>query len=130
MPVVCRVGTVLRQDYVLRSSSNGITYSGRLNRGLVVRCSTHRSHFLTRSISSNSLVTKPMHNIKHTSSKPIGRKLVYKTKRFPDGTLRYKARLVVKGYEQVKGVDFGEAYAPAGKLITLHYLLSFMAYNS
>ena len=26
--------------------------------------------------------------------------------------LRYKARLVVKGYEQVKGVDFDETYTP------------------
>jgi len=68
--------------------------------------------------------------IKHTESKPIGCKWVYKTKHYPDGTLRYKARLVVKGYEQVKGIDFDETYAPVGKLTTLRYLLCFMAYNS
>jgi len=68
--------------------------------------------------------------VKHTESKPIGCKCVYKTKHYPDGTLRYKARLVVKGYEQVKGVDFDETYAPVGKLTTLCYLLCFMAYNS
>ena len=48
---------------------------------------------------------------------------------------RYKARLVVKGYEQVKGVDFDETYAPVGKLTLLyaigglslpHYLLNFI----
>jgi len=59
--------------------------------------------------------------VKHTESKPIGCKWVYKTKHYPDGTLRYKARLVVKGYEQVKGVDFDETYAPVGKLTTLCY---------
>jgi len=68
--------------------------------------------------------------VKHTESKPIGCKWVYKMKHYPDGTLRYKARLVVKGYEQVKGVDFDETYAPVGKLTTLRYLLCFMAYNS
>jgi len=68
--------------------------------------------------------------VKHTESKPIGCKWVYKTKHYPDGTLRYKARLVVKGYEQVKGIDFDETYAPVGKLTTLRYLLCFMAYNS
>jgi len=68
--------------------------------------------------------------IKHTESKPIGCKWVYKTKPYPDGTLRYKARLVVKGYEQVKDIDFDETYAPVGKLTTLRYLLCFMAYNS
>jgi len=66
--------------------------------------------------------------IKHTESKPIGCKWVYKTKHYPDGMLRYKARLVVKGYEQVKGVDFDETYASVGKLTTLRYLLCFMAY--
>jgi len=39
--------------------------------------------------------------VEYTYSKPIGCKWVYKTKTNPDGTLRYKARLVIKGYEQV-----------------------------
>jgi len=68
--------------------------------------------------------------VKHTESKPIGCKWVYKRKHYPDRTLRYKARLVVKGYEQVKGVDFDETYAPVGKRTTLRYLLCFMTYNS
>jgi len=68
--------------------------------------------------------------VKHSESKPIGCKWVYKTKHYPDRTLRYKARLVVKGYKQVKGIDFDETYALVGKLTTLRYLLCFMAYNS
>jgi hypothetical protein len=69
--------------------------------------------------------------VKHTESKPIGCKWVHKTKNYPDGTLRCKARLVVKGYEQVKGIDFDETYTPVvGKLTTLRYLLSFMAQNT
>ena len=41
--------------------------------------------------------------VKHTESKPIGCKWVYKTKHYPDGTPSYKT------------------YAPVGKLTTLCY---------
>jgi len=53
--------------------------------------------------------------------KPIGSKWVYKTKHNPDGSTQYKARPVIKGYEQT---DFGETYAPVGKLTTFRYLIS------
>jgi len=56
--------------------------------------------------------------------RPIGSKWVYKTKHNPDGSIRYKARLVIKGYEQT---DFGETYAPVGKLTTFRYLISRIA---
>jgi len=53
--------------------------------------------------------------------KSFGSKWVYETKRNPDGTIRYKARLVFRGYEQT---DFRETYAPVGKLTTFQYLIS------
>jgi hypothetical protein len=62
--------------------------------------------------------------VEHVHSKPIGCKWVYKTKTNPDDTLRYKARLVIKGYEQVQGVDFEETYAPVSKMPTLCYLMA------
>jgi len=55
--------------------------------------------------------------------------MVYKTKHNPNGTIRYKARLVIKGYEQVEGISFDETYAPVGTMSTLRYLLSFVARN-
>ena len=39
----------------------------------------------------------------------------------PDGTIRYKARLVIKGYEQTY---CGATYAPVRKLTTFRYLIS------
>jgi len=54
---------------------------------------------------------------------PIGCKWVYKVKRNPDGTSRNKVRLIIKGYEQVEGIDFKETYAPVSKLTTLRFLL-------
>jgi hypothetical protein len=56
--------------------------------------------------------------------KPISSKWVFKTKRNPDSSIRYKARLVIRGFEQVEGLDFNETYAPVGKLTTLRYMLS------
>jgi hypothetical protein len=50
--------------------------------------------------------------------RPIHSKWVYNTKHNPDSTIRYKARLVINGYEQM---DFGETYAPVGKLTTFGY---------
>ena len=41
-----------------------------------------------------------------------------------NGTLRYKARLVIKGYEQMQGISFDETYAPVIKMTTLRYLIS------
>jgi hypothetical protein len=59
--------------------------------------------------------------------KAIGSKWVFKTKRNPDGSTRFKARLVIKGFEQRRGQDFDETYAPVGKLTTLRYLLGLAA---
>jgi len=53
--------------------------------------------------------------------RPIGSKWVYKTKHNPDRSIRYKARLVIKGYVQT---DIHETYAPVGKLTTFRYLIS------
>jgi len=37
--------------------------------------------------------------MEQASTKPSGCRWVYKTKHKPDGTVRYKARLVIRGYE-------------------------------
>ena len=68
------------------------------------------------------LVDKPNHK------KAIGVKWVYRTKLNSDGSInKYKARLVVKGYAQVFGVDFSETFAPVARLETIRMLMSLAA---
>ena len=44
--------------------------------------------------------------------KPIGLKWIFKLKRNSDGdVVRYKARLVVKGYSQKHGIDYDEVFS-------------------
>ncbi|CAI7767049.1 unnamed protein product [Closterium sp. NIES-53] len=56
--------------------------------------------------------------------KAISSKLIFKHKYGPDGELtRYKSRLVAKGFQQTKGMDFDEIFAPVGKGTTLRVML-------
>ena len=56
----------------------------------------------------------------------IGCKWVYRTKTLPDGSLKAKARLVIKGYEQVV---YGETFAPVARLTSLRMLTALAAKN-
>ena len=58
----------------------------------------------------------------------LGCRWVYRLKVNPDHSVRYKARLVIKGYQQVEGVGFDSTFAPVAKLISFRLLTAIAAY--
>ena len=62
--------------------------------------------------------------------KDIRVKRVYWTKLNLDGFVnKYKARLVVKGYAQIFGVDFSKTFAPVARLDTIRLLFALTTQN-
>ena len=60
--------------------------------------------------------------------KPIGLNWLFKVKKSAKGEiLRYKARLVVKGYSQRQGIDFDEVFAPVVRFESIRVLIAIAA---
>lgn len=65
------------------------------------------------------LVDKPQ------DGKVIGVKWVFRTKLNVDGSInKHKARLVVRGYVQVFGVDYSDTFAPIARMNTIRLLFA------
>jgi hypothetical protein len=58
----------------------------------------------------------------------IGTKWIFKIKQGEDSeTVRNKACLIAQGFSQLKGLDFGEIFAPVARLDAIKILLAFVA---
>ena len=60
---------------------------------------------------------------------PIENKWIFKKKTDTDGNVTvFKARLVVKGFRQVQGVDYDETSSPVAMLKSLRIMLAIAAF--
>eukprot|EP00253_Pinus_taeda_P003747 PITA_03747 len=57
----------------------------------------------------------------------LNNKWVYRLKEEDGGKQRYKARLVVKGFAQKKGIDFDEIFSPVVKMTSIRTILSLVS---
>ena len=55
--------------------------------------------------------------------KALHNKRVYKINNEHDGSKRYKARLIDKGFQQKEGIDFTEIFSPVVKMSTIRLVL-------
>lgn len=60
---------------------------------------------------------------------PVGGKWVYAIKEDFEGTRRFKARYVAKGYNQVKGIDYKETFAPTANITSIRILMQLVVQN-
>jgi hypothetical protein len=79
---------------------------------------------------NNFMRNEVWHLVPHPNQNVIGTKWVFRNKQDEHGVVtRNKARLVAKGYSQVKGLDFGETYAPVAMLESIRILLAYATYH-
>jgi hypothetical protein len=62
--------------------------------------------------SRGSIVDVTMEEIKALGRRPFQAKFVFKVKVEPDGSIKFKARLVVKGFTMIQGLDYDLTYSP------------------
>ena len=66
-------------------------------------------------------------NLPH-GKKALKNKLVFKLKKDGSGkVVKHKARLVVKGFQQKKGIDFDEIFSPVVKMTSIRVILGLVA---
>jgi hypothetical protein len=77
----------------------------------------------------DSLVNNHTWDLVHLSAgkRALRNKWVYKLKEEDGGEKRYKARLVVKGFAQNKGIDFDEIFSPIVKMTSIRTILILVA---
>ena len=95
--------------------------------GEVLRCEDASKWELAMQEEYGALIAKGMLELAPLPSKrsSVGCKWVFSTKRDVLGNVvRYKARLVARGFSQAEGVDFNKTFAPIAKFSTIRCIVA------
>jgi hypothetical protein len=95
-----------------------------------VSCTDHEQWLNAMNSEMNSLVKNQTWELTDlpANAQAIPCKWVYKTKMNPDGSVeKHKARLVVKGFNQRKGIDYSQTFSPVARHSTIRSVLSIAA---
>ena len=65
-----------------------------------------------------------------TGCKPIGVKWVFKVKNEPDGSVRYKGRIVVQGFVQIPGIDFTHSHNPVAGDVSIRTVFALALFKN
>jgi len=64
----------------------------------------------------------------HKDCRPISSKWIFKKKLRSDGSInKYKAKLIIRGYDQKKGIDYFDTYSPVTRIATIRTLITLAA---
>ena len=70
----------------------------------------------------------PKATVQALRRKLIGVKWVFKVKHEPDYSLRYKSRVVSKGYMQIPGIDYNEKFSPVAQASSVKVVLALVLF--
>lgn len=117
-------GTRLLQDIYARCNvaiCEPTTYSEAVKDDICIQAMNEQMEMILKN-GTWVLVEKPV------DQHIIGFKWIYKIKLNIDGSVnRFKAKLVVKGYAQIHGVDYWETFAPIARHDTIRLLTALAA---
>ena len=110
-------------DYCYRVSNFPETYEQAINSPDSDKWRAAMQEEMTSLTDNDTFTLTALPEGKHS----VGGRWVYNVKETSDGSERYKARYVAKGYSQVRGIDYQETFAPTASMTSVRVLMQLAA---
>ena len=121
--------TTLSSSDITNINDDNLTYSQALSSPQSVKWKDAIKSELKSIAENKTWIEVPAAESTKNNKNPISTRWIFKVKTESDNSLRYKARLVARGFEQIYGEDFTDTYAPTLGMSSLRLLLAYAAAN-